>query len=358
MIIYTVHLYPSSQDLDCFTQMCNKLEALLVQVVCCQSVVFSKCLGVDEGYIFHSEWDDEAGMHDFMASEVYQSLWTQLESCLQESAKVCISQAQDAVKGKEKASFARLVNIMDLLREQCPWDQKQTLESLRNLTIEETYELVDAITGNNLSELKKELGDLMLHIVFYSKIATEMEAFTLVDVLDAICEKLIYRHPHIFSDTQVSSSKEVESNWEQLKLKEKGRDRSLLSGVPSALPALIKAYRIQDKARGVGFDWDEPSQVWDKVKEEIAELELELERGEQDKMHAEFGDVLFSLINAARLFDIDPEGALESTNRKFIQRFNYLEERTLKQGRSLKEMSLEEMEVIWQEAKGALLHSK
>jgi XTP/dITP diphosphohydrolase len=252
---------------------------------------------------------------------------------------------------KELEAFDRLLEIMTELREKCPWDKKQTLESLRTLTIEETYELADAIIKNDLQELKKELGDLMLHIVFYSKIGSEKKAFDITDVLNGINEKLIRRHPHVFSDTKVQNSQEVEENWESIKMKEKDRENKVLSGVPDSLPALVKANRVQQKVRGVGFDWEERSQIWDKVKEELQELQNEIESNNQEKIEAEFGDLFFSLINAARLYDVDPETALERTNLKFIKRFNYLESKTLHKGVSLKGMSLDEMNVIWEEAK-------
>ncbi len=252
---------------------------------------------------------------------------------------------------KELEAFDRLLEIMDELREKCPWDRKQTLESLRTLTIEETYELADAIINNDLNELKKELGDLMLHIVFYAKIGSEKKAFDIADVLEGINEKLIRRHPHVFGDVKVQDHKEVEENWEEIKMQEKDRNNSVLSGVPESLPALVKANRIQQKVRGVGFDWDERNQIWDKVREELNELQHEVETEDQSNVEAEFGDLFFSLINAARLYDIDPEIALERTNKKFIKRFNYLEEQTLKKGRSLKEMSLDEMNVVWEAAK-------
>ena len=248
--------------------------------------------------------------------------------------------------------FKRLLDIMDELREKCPWDKKQTLESLRKLTIEETYELGDAILKNDLQEIKKELGDLILHIVFYSKIGAEKGAFDIGDVLEGINEKLIYRHPHIFGDTDVDGSAEkVAENWEALKLKEKGGNRRVLEGVPAAMPALVKANRIQEKARGVGFDWEYKEQVWDKVKEEVDELSHEIKEENKDKTEAEFGDLLFAVVNAARLYGVDPEAALERTNLKFIKRFNYLESRTLLKGRSLHDMSLAEMDEIWEEAK-------
>jgi len=252
---------------------------------------------------------------------------------------------------RELKAFDRLLEIMNELREKCPWDQKQTIETLRSLTIEETYELADAIIKNDMNDLKKELGDLLLHIVFYAKIGSEKNEFDITDVIDGINEKLIHRHPHVFGDVKVKDHKEVEENWEEIKLNEKDRDNSVLSGVPESLPALVKANRIQQKVRGVGFDWDERSQIWDKVKEELNELQHEVETEDQEKTEAEFGDLFFSLINAARLYNIDPETALERTNKKFIKRFNYLEEQTIKKGLSLKEMSLDEMNVVWEAAK-------
>lgn len=250
--------------------------------------------------------------------------------------------------------FERLLNIMDELREKCPWDRKQTIESLRHLTIEETYELGEAILNNDLPELQKELGDILLHIVFYAKIADEKKAFDIADVIDSLCEKLIFRHPHIFGDEEVGDdAQKVLENWEALKLKEKGRvEKRVLGGVPKSLPAMVKANRIQDKVRGVGFDWEEKEQVWDKVKEEFGELEDEIKAGNQIEMEKEFGDLFFSMVNAARLYGIDPEAALERTNLKFTKRFNYLEENTMLKGKSLHDMSLDEMNVIWEEAKG------
>lgn len=252
---------------------------------------------------------------------------------------------------KELEAFDRLLNIMDELREKCPWDKKQTMETLRSLTIEETYELADAIIKKDMNELKKELGDLLLHIVFYAKIGSEKNEFDITDVINGISEKLIHRHPHVFGDVKVKNHREVEENWEEIKMKEKDRDNSVLSGVPESLPALVKANRVQQKVRGVGFDWDERSQIWDKVKEELTELQFEVESEDQEKIESEFGDVFFSLINAARLYEIDPETALERTNKKFIKRFNYLEEQTLKKGISLKGMNLDEMNLIWEAAK-------
>jgi MazG family protein len=248
-------------------------------------------------------------------------------------------------------AFERLLNVMDELREKCPWDREQTFESLRNNTIEETYELADAIITNDMSEIKKELGDLLLHIVFYSKIASEIKAFNITDVINSLCDKLIYRHPHVFGNIDVDGAREVEQNWEALKLKEKGRKNSVLEGVPVSLPAIVKAYRIQEKASAVGFDWDKKEQVWEKVKEEIDELQTEIINNEMINIESEFGDLLFSLINMARLYKIDPEAALERTNLKFIKRFNYIENQTIKQGVSLKDITLDEMDKFWNEAK-------
>lgn len=248
-------------------------------------------------------------------------------------------------------AFTELLRIMDELREKCPWDKKQTNESLRKLTIEETYELADAILTNHPDEIKKELGDIMLHIVFYARIGREKGQFTITDVLKGINEKLVYRHPHVFGNTEVQDASEVEENWEQLKIKENKEYKPVLSGVPNSLPALVKANRIQEKVRGVGFDWDKKEQIWDKVQEEFDELKAEVLNGTQKDLEGELGDLLFSVINAARLYEIDPEAALERTNRKFIKRFNYLEDQTLRQGQSLHHMNLEEMNVLWEEAK-------
>lgn len=253
---------------------------------------------------------------------------------------------------KKIEAFKELLHIMDELREKCPWDKKQTLESLRKLTIEETYELADAILQNDLQEIKKELGDIMLHIVFYAKIGSEKGAFDMGDVLEGINKKLVYRHPHVFGDVDVNdSARQVEENWEALKLKEKGGNKRVLEGVPSAMPALVKANRIQEKASGVGFDWEYREQVWDKVKEEVEELSHEIDKVDEDKIEAEFGDLFFAMVNAARLYGVDPEAALERTNLKFMKRFNYLESKTLMKGKDLKAMSLEEMDKYWEEAK-------
>ncbi len=262
---------------------------------------------------------------------------------------------------KEIKAFVRLLDVMDELREKCPWDREQTTESLRPLTIEETYELSEAILNNDSLNISKELGDIMLHIVFYSKIGKEKGLFDIADVMDRLCDKLIYRHPHVFSETKVSDSREVIENWENLKTKEKDGNKRVLSGVPSSMPSLVKAYRIQDKARAVGFDWDNREDVWAKVKEELGEFEAELrsgknknvnvEGGDGSRIEAEFGDLLFSLVNVARLYNINPDTALETTNKKFIKRFNYLEDKSIKQGRSLTSMTLDEMDAIWEESK-------
>lgn len=254
-------------------------------------------------------------------------------------------------KEEKMEAFGRFLDVLDELREKCPWDKKQTNDSLRPNTIEETFELCDALARNNQEEICKELGDVLLHIGFYAKIGSEKNEFDIKDVCDKLCEKLIFRHPHVFGEVKVNDSTEVEDNWEQLKLKEKNGNKRVLSGVPNALPALIKAYRIQDKARHIGFDWEEKEQVWDKVREEFTELETEIKNLNKENAEKEFGDLFFSLINAARKYDINPENALELTNQKFIRRFNYLEDHTLKEGKQLKDMSLEEMDLFWNEAK-------
>ena len=246
-------------------------------------------------------------------------------------------------------AFDRLLTIMDELRAQCPWDKKQTMQTLRHLTIEETYELGDAILDNDLQEIKGELGDLLLHIVFYAKIGSETKDFDIADVTNAICEKLINRHPHIYGNVKVKDEDEVKQNWENLKLKE-GK-KSVLEGVPKSLPALVKASRIQDKVAGVGFDWEKPNQVWEKVEEELKEFKYEVKKGNQDAIENEFGDVLFSMINYARFLKINPENALEKTNKKFSKRFQYLEEKAKTLNKPLKDMTLTEMDVFWEEAK-------
>ncbi|MCL2501651.1 MAG: nucleoside triphosphate pyrophosphohydrolase [Bacteroidales bacterium] len=248
-------------------------------------------------------------------------------------------------------AFGRLLDIMDALREKCPWDKEQTIESLRPLTIEETYELSEAILERDHTGIAKELGDMLLHIVFYAKIGSEQQTFSMEDVIQKLSEKLTYRHPHVFGERAVRDSGEVVENWEALKITEKGGNKAVLSGVPLGLPALIKAYRMQDKARAVGFDWEERAQVWDKVEEELAEFKEAQKRDDSPQMEAEFGDLLFSLVNVARLYGINPETALELTNRKFMRRFAYLERETIKKGRSLKEMTLGEMDEIWERAK-------
>lgn len=256
-----------------------------------------------------------------------------------------------ATKEEKMEAFGHLLDILDELRVKCPWDRKQTNESLRTNTIEETYELCDAIMKNDDVNIKKELGDLLLHVVFYAKIGEEKAAFDIKDVCDSLCRKLVFRHPHVFGDVSADTAQKVEENWEQIKLREKGGNRTVLEGVPRSLPSVVKAHRIQDKARNAGFDWEQREEVWDKVLEEFSELKAEIDRMDADRMEAEFGDLFFSLINAARLYKINPDNALERTNQKFIRRFNYVETCALKEGRQLKDMSLEEMDRLWDEAK-------
>ncbi len=248
-------------------------------------------------------------------------------------------------------AFQRLLDVMDELRLKCPWDKKQTFESLRANTIEETYELCDAIMKKDMKDIRKELGDVLLHIVFYSKIASETNDFDIADVCNTLCDKLIFRHPHVFGEGAAKTAGEVEQTWEQIKQKEKDGNKTVLSGVPDALPALIKSYRIQDKARNVGFDWKDKSQVWDKVQEELNELRVEVDKLDEKKMEEEFGDLMFSMINASRLYKINPENALEKCNQKFIRRFNYVEKKAKELGKELKDLSLEEMDEYWNEAK-------
>ncbi|MCH5216984.1 MAG: nucleoside triphosphate pyrophosphohydrolase [Muribaculaceae bacterium] len=248
-------------------------------------------------------------------------------------------------------ALGKMLDVLDILRVKCPWDAKQTNDSLRTNTIEEVYELSDALVAGDDENIKKELGDVLLHVAFYSKIGDEKDAFDIADVADTLREKLIFRHPHVFGDATADNAAAVSQNWEQIKLKEKGGNKTVLAGVPNSLPSLIKANRIQEKARNVGFDWDTKEQVWDKVKEEIGEVEAELKRNDSARIEEEFGDLLFSIINAARLYGVNPDNALEKTNKKFIKRFNYLESKAKSMGRSLKEMTLAEMDAIWDEAK-------
>ena len=253
-------------------------------------------------------------------------------------------------------AFARLLDIMDELRVKCPWDRKQTFQSLRNNTIEETYELADAIADNDMESIREELGDLLLHVVFYSKLGDEQDAFDIADVANAICDKLIYRHPHVFADVHADTPDEVMQNWEQLKLKEKHKKKGVLGGVPRSLPAMVKAFRIGEKAASAGFDWEKKEDVWAKVKEEIGEVQQEMDRAgsasfDREKLQGEFGDLFFAMINAARLYHVDPELALEYSNKKFIRRFGYIEDRAQAEGKPLGLMTLDEMEALWQEAK-------
>ena len=255
---------------------------------------------------------------------------------------------------QQLAAFDRLLTVMDELREKCPWDKKQTFESLRQNTIEETYELASAIIQNDMSEISKELGDMILHVVFYAKMGSELGAFDIADVCNKICDKLIFRHPHVYGEKAAQNAEEVCKLWEQVKLKEKDGNKTVLGGLPEALPALVKAYRMQDKVANVGFDWEKREDVWNKVKEEIAEFEAEIENMDEEKATEEFGDLLFSMINAARLYKIRPDNALEKTNLKFRRRFDYIERKAKEKGLSLKEMTLEEMELLWQETKTQL----
>lgn len=248
-------------------------------------------------------------------------------------------------------AFGKLLDVLDELRVKCPWDAKQTNESLRPNTVEEVMELSDALLGDDVQSIKKELGDVLLHIIFYSKIADEQDRFDVADVCDALREKLVFRHPHVFGSVHVDGADEVTQNWEQIKLKEKGGNKTVLAGVPSSLPSLIKAYRIQEKAANVGFDWEQREDVWDKVKEELGEVEAEMRKGDTDNEEKEFGDLLFSIVNAARLYGVNPDTALEKTNRKFISRFNHVEKRAHENGRKLNEMTLAEMDEYWNEAK-------
>ena len=255
-------------------------------------------------------------------------------------------------KEEKLAAFGRLLDVMDDLREKCPWDRKQTYESLRPNTVEETFELCDALLKHDDKNICKELGDVLLHVVFYAKIGSEGKAFDIADVCNNLCDKLIFRHPHVYGDAVAKTAGDVVENWEKIKQREKGGNKTVLSGVPDALPSLIKAYRIQDKARNVGFDWDKKEDVWQKVHEELGELEAELQQDDnREKQTAELGDFLFSVINAARLYHLNPDNALEHTNQKFIRRFNYVEEHSIKQGRNLKDMTLAEMDALWEEAK-------
>lgn len=255
------------------------------------------------------------------------------------------------MEDKRLKATARLLEVMNTLRRECPWDREQTFDSLRSNTIEETYELADAITDHNMEGIKEELGDLLLHVVFYSKLGEEEGAFDFGDVADALCDKLIYRHPHVYGDIHANTPDQVRENWEALKLRKKNRKSGTLGGVPRSLPAMVKAYRMGEKAAGAGFDWEQKEDVWDKVREELGEVEVEMKSGSRTDLEGEFGDLFFALINACRLYGVDPESALERTNKKFIQRFNYMEEHAAAKGYTLHEMSLDAMEELWQEAK-------
>jgi len=311
-----------------------------------------------EIFFTYSCWNSEKDLDEYRKSDFFNNIWPEtkkwfLEKPLAWSTEVVHKNGVLSQLEEKFVAFERILGIMDKIRRECPWDSVQTNETLRTLTIEETYELAEAVLKSDSENIKKELGDLFLHIIFYAKIAEEKQQFDIADVFNSLSEKLIYRHPHVFGDIEVENKGDVETNWEALKLKEKanGNNHTVLGGIPQSLPAMIKAVRMQEKARGVGFDWDIKEQVWDKVKEELGEFEDELKAGNNKKSEEEFGDVLFAMINAARLYGIDPESALERTNQKFMKRFNYLENQTLKKGKSLKDMTLDEMEAVWQEAK-------
>ena len=257
----------------------------------------------------------------------------------------------DFMEDKRLEATARLLEVMNTLRRECPWDREQTFDSLRSNTIEETYELADAITDHNMEGIREELGDLLLHVVFYSKLGEEQGAFDFADVANALCDKLIYRHPHVYGDIHANTPAEVKANWEELKLRKKNRRSGTLGGVPRSLPALVKAYRVGEKAAGAGFDWQRREDVWEKVREELSEVETEMKSGSKEDLEAEFGDLFFALVNASRLYGVDPESALERTNKKFIRRFNYMEQRAAEEGHTLHELTLDEMEALWQQAK-------
>lgn len=255
------------------------------------------------------------------------------------------------MEDKRLKAMARLLEVMNTLRRECPWDREQTFDSLRSNTIEETYELADAITDHNMEGIREELGDLLLHVVFYSKLGEEQGAFDFADVANALCDKLIYRHPHVYGDIHANTPAEVKANWEELKLRKKNRKSGTLGGVPRSLPALVKAYRVGEKAAGAGFDWQRREDVWEKVREELSEVEAEMKAGRKEELEAEFGDLFFALVNASRLYGVDPESALECTNKKFIRRFNYMEQRAAEEGHTLHELTLDKMEALWQQAK-------
>ena len=255
------------------------------------------------------------------------------------------------MEDKRLKAMARLLEVMNTLRRECPWDREQTFDSLRSNTIEETYELADAITDHNMEGIREELGDLLLHVVFYSKLGEEQGAFDFADVANALCDKLIYRHPHVYGDIHANTPAEVKANWEELKLRKKNRKSGTLGGVPRSLPALVKAYRVGEKAAGAGFDWQRREDVWEKVREELSEVEAEMKAGRKEELEAEFGDLFFALVNASRLYGVDPESALERTNKKFIRRFNYMEQRAAEEGHTLHALTLDEMEALWQQAK-------
>ncbi len=358
MIKRIVKMVFRKENIENFIQFTDKIRETIKNHDGCLHLDILQDKKRPEIFFTYSCWNSEKDLDNYRKSEFFNTIWPETKkwfAAKPEAWSMEVVHKNGVLNQLEEkfVAFERILGIMDKIRKECPWDSVQTNETLRTLTIEETYELAEAIINNDVQNIKKELGDLFLHIIFYAKIAEEKGQFDIADVLNSISDKLIYRHPHVFSDTEVEDKEEVAENWEELKLKEKqnGNNHMVLGGIPDSLPAMIKAVRMQEKARGVGFDWEEKEQVWDKVKEELREFEDELKKGTAQKAEEEFGDILFAMINAARLYGIDPESALERTNQKFLKRFNYLEENTIKKGKSLKDMSLDEMEAVWQEAK-------
>jgi len=358
MIKRIVKMVFRKENIDDFIQFTDEIKSAIKSHEGCLHLDVLQDKKRPEIFFTYSCWRSEEDLENYRKSDFFNNIWPRTKEWFAEKPQAWSTEVVHKTGAlnqlEEKfAAFERILGIMDRIRKDCPWDSVQTNESLRSLTIEETYELAEAVLKSDSESIKKELGDLFLHIIFYAKIAEEKQEFDIADVFNALSEKLIYRHPHVFGDTEVSDKDDVSKNWEELKLKEKSKDNNhtVLGGIPKSLPAVIKAVRMQEKARGVGFDWEEKEQVWDKVKEELGEFETELRSGNTRKAEEEFGDVLFAMINAARLYGIDPENALERTNQKFIKRFNFLETQTLKKGISLKDMSLDEMELIWQQAK-------
>lgn len=358
MIKRIVKMVFREENIEDFIQFTDEIKETIKNNEGCLHLDILQDKKYPEIFFTYSCWNSEKDLENYRKSDFFNTIWPQTKKWFAEkpvawSTEVVHNTGVINPLEVKMTAFERILGIMDKIRKNCPWDSEQTNESLRSLTIEETYELAEAVLKNKPENIKKELGDLFLHIIFYAKIAEEKKQFDIADVIHSLADKLIYRHPHVFGNKEVAGSEEVAQNWEELKLKEKqnGNNNSVLGGIPQSLPAVIKAVRMQEKVRGVGFDWEEKEQVWDKVKEELSEFEEELKNGNTIEAEEEFGDIFFAMINAARLYGIDPESALERTNQKFIKRFNYLENNTLKKGLSLKDMSLDEMEAIWQEAK-------